>query len=61
MKIKENAFQYIRTRTIFGICETSEGNMQDKLHQFYSSMRVIPARLGFSKSDYKLVLRMRKS
>ena len=59
--IPENAFQYIRKRTIFVICETSQGNMQEKLPPIFSDMRAIPARPGFSKSDNKFVLGMSKS
>ena len=30
-KIQENAFQYIHKRSMFVQCETSEGNMQEKI------------------------------
>ena len=44
-----------------GICETSEDNIQEKLPPIIFRYESYHSKTSFSKSDNKLVLRMRKS
>ena len=61
IKIPANAFQYIRKLTILVICETSEDIMQEKLPPTVFRYESYHSKTSFSKSDNKLVLRMRYS